>query len=182
MSVRTELVKETLVGRICDRVIPRLTEELPPAVAGALDEGLRSDDTPNPSALSATMTRAGYFTRVVEAELFEPARSEVPGLTDTLRDRLGEGSLWPSAAAAVARDLASREPLERPAPDDADAASWRVPGPGGHVRHYVARRLVAEHSPSSSTRPADEALHAPLKRDFMYGFLIRCCEEALPPS
>lgn len=99
-----------------------------------------------------TPERAGYLARLVETELFAAARSPLPGLTDDSRE-----------AEVIARELASREPLDRPAPDDPDAVSWRVPGPGGHVRHYVAVRLLGR---------------AELKRDFMYGFLMRCCEEA----
>jgi hypothetical protein len=84
-----------------------------------------------------------------------------------LRARMNDRSSWPQAAAAVARELASREPLERPQPGDPHAVTWRVPGPGGHVRHYVALRLTAGRRE--------------LKRDFVFGFLIRCCEEALSP-
>lgn len=131
MSVQSELVQQTIVETICERVRARSPDDL---------------------------VHGGYLARVVEAELFEPARAPMPGLAERLRS---------SPAEDVARELASREPLERPDPDDPDAASWRVPGPGGHVRHYVARRLAGDAAP------------AELKRDFMYGFLMRCCEEAV---
>ncbi|HEV3376582.1 MAG TPA: hypothetical protein VG126_04820, partial [Thermoleophilaceae bacterium] len=107
--------------------------------------------------------------RVVEAELFEPARSPAPGLADTLGERLAAGAERQAAVEAVARELAAQEPLERPDPSDAGAVTWRVPGPGGHVRHYVARRLIGPGDPG-------------LKRDFVYGFVVRCCEEALRSS
>lgn len=158
MSVRSDLVKETIVDRMCQGVAARIRSDLPAGVAGALDQ----------SEASAELARAGYFARLVETELFDAARSPMPGLADTLGSRLWDGALWPDAVRGIARDLASREPLERPAPDDADAVSWRVPGPGGHVRHYVALRLISDQPVA-------------LKRDFMYGFLIRCCEEAVPP-
>lgn len=150
--------------RICDRIVSRL-----PAAS------------PEPEC-SAIVARAGYLARVVERELFEPARAPMPGLAENLRKRLEEGSPWQEASTAVARELASGEPLERPAPDDPVAVSWRVPGPGGHVRHYVAQCLIAERLPIGHCRPTDEAGQAALKRDFMYGFMLRCCEEARPSS
>jgi hypothetical protein len=154
MSVRSDVVKETLVETVCQRVTVRLGETLPAAALTALG------DAPD-------VARMGYLARVVESELFQPARSSMPGLADMLRRRMSDRSSWPEAAAAVARELASREPLERPQPGDPDAVTWRVPGPGGHVRHYVALRLTAERRE--------------LKRKFVFGFLVRCCEEALSP-
>jgi hypothetical protein len=154
MSVRSDVVKETLVETVCQRVTVRLGETLPAAVLTALG------DAPD-------VGRMGYLVRVVESELFQPARSPMPGLADMLRGRMNDRASWPQAAAAVARELASREPLERPQPGDPDAVTWRVPGPGGHVRHYVAVRLTGEGRE--------------LKREFVFGFLIRCCEEALSP-
>jgi hypothetical protein len=152
MSVRADLVKETLVQTICDRVRERSAGEPPlPALL---------DGEPD-------LARMGYLARLVEAELFEPARSPMPGLADMLEERLAGGPNLPAAVEAVARDLASREPLDRPEPSDADAVTWRVPGPGGHVRHYVALRLAAGRTQ--------------LKREFVFGFVIRCCEEALSP-
>jgi hypothetical protein len=167
MSVRSEVVKETLVETICGRVLARLKDDPPPAVAGVLDG-------------APDVARMGYLARVVESELFQPARSPMPGLAESLRARLDGGSTWPEAAAAVARELAAREPLERPTPDDPDAVSWRVPGPGGHVRHYVARRLI-EGRDAVAERTAAPQRDAALKRDFVYGFLVRCCEEVLSP-
>jgi len=167
MSVRSELVKETIVQRICERIAAQLPGDPPAAVAGALDQGLRPDGQPGSPAPAATLARAGYYARVVETELFDAARSPLPGLAADLRAHVQQGSAWADAAAELARELASREPLERSDPGHADAVSWRVPGPGGHVRHYVARRLAGNSGAAA------------LKRDFMYGFLIRCCEEAL---
>lgn len=157
MSVRSELVKETLVDTICDRVRARMTQDVPPSVAVALDAA--------PASQSAA--RAGYFARITETELFEAAREPMPTLADELVASRGAASPWSETVIEIARTLAAREPLERPDPDDADAGSWRVPGPGGHVRHYVALRLVEDGEVA-------------LKRDFMYGFLVRCCEEITP--
>lgn len=178
MSVRSDLVKETLVDHICGEVAARLADDLPTAVAHALDAGLTDEAESDSRALSGTVARAGYFARRVETRLFEAARAPLPALADGVRARVEDGSAWPDAVAEVARGLAVREPLERAAPDDPDAISWRVPGPGGHVRHYVALRLIAHCRPPSAFRPADATARPVLKRDFMYGFLVRCCEEA----
>ena len=178
MAVRSALVKETLVERICDRVVARLEDELPAGVAGALDHGPRCDREAEPTA-SQNVAHAGYLARAVETELFSAARAPMPGLAESLRPSLNRGCGWADAAAELAHRLASREPLERPAPGDPDAASWRAPGPGGHVRHYTAERLIAERLPLGALRPADDIARAALKRDFIYGFLIRCCEEAV---
>jgi hypothetical protein len=155
MSVRSALVRETLVPTICERIRARLPGDLSEQAAEMLER-------------RPELARMGYIARVVESELFEPARSPMPGLRDLVSERLSRGAAWPEAVTTVAHELASLEPLDRPEPGDEDAVSWRVPGPGGHVRHYVALRLIGERE-------------AALKRDFMYGFLVRCCEEALSP-
>jgi hypothetical protein len=57
--------------------------------------------------------------------------------------------------------------------------TWRIPGPGGHVRHYIALAaiddLVASTDATSGTAPADPTR---LKRCWLYGFFLRDCEEA----
>jgi hypothetical protein len=90
----------------------------------------------------------GYHARVVEWESFEPSRAPIPWLQEILGNR---------DAHAVAGELADAEPQERPDPASA-VASWRIPGPGGHVRHYVAR-LSGD------------------KTAWMRGYFLRCCEE-----
>ena len=137
ISVRAELVKDVLVGRIAERARERAGDQRDPA-------------------------RLGYEMRIVEGELFDPARQAAGWLTEELRRRTEDGADPRAAIEALGRELAAAEPEGRPAPDDEQASSWRVPGPGGHVRHYVAEQLA----------PAE-------KRSFMYGFFLRCCEEAL---
>jgi hypothetical protein len=156
MSVRSELVRETMVDTICERALARADESVPAPVASALR-----------GAAHPELARAGYFARTVETELFEPARQPTPGLAKELREHLAGGSTWPSGVSRLASTASNREPLERPDPDDHDAFSWRVPGPGGHVRHYVALRLIGSGEPA-------------LKRDVIYGFAVRCCEEVAP--
>ena len=166
ISVRTELVKEVLVGRIAERAAA-LEHRVSPEAETWLEAGLHPEEGPDPVAEACA--RAGYATRLAELELFEPARGPASWLADALGERVAAGEEWPSAAAAVSRELALQEPLERPDPDDERAVSWRLPGPGGHVRHYVAVRALAKRNAA-----------AELKRDFVYGLLLRCCEEVRP--
>jgi len=83
-------------------------------------------------------------------------------------------------------ELAAEEPLPKPNPDDERATSWKVPGPGGHVRHYVVAAAIADalsgdhNGQGGLPGQVDDA--AALKRCWMSGFLGRCCEEAVPPA
>jgi len=155
MSVRSEVVRDTIVKTICERARGRVDDPLPPLVMAALD-----------AADHADLARAGYHARVVETELFEPARRPLPGLAEKFFGVAEDA--WPDTVADVAGGLADREPSARPEPDDPDAISWLVPGPGGHVRHYVAVELSGSAGSEG-------------KRDVIYGLLVRCCAEILPP-
>ena len=150
ISVKTQVVLEALVGAIAEEVGRRIAEPLgadtEAALAVAGDESRRA------------LARGGYHARAVELERFEPARGEMPWLR-------GDGR----PAGAVAAELAAREPVERPDPDDDRAVTWKVPGPGGHVRHYLALRAAAEHP----GLPLGDA-----KRAWVTGFLVRCLEQA----
>jgi len=165
MSVRSELVRVTMVETIRARTLARVGEPLPVPVADVLDSARRPD-----------LARAGYFTRVVETELFAPAREPSAWIAQRLRSiaepdalrRLAEaGSPWPPVVRELAAGLAEREPTERPDPENADAVTWRIPGPGGHVRHYVALELIGDGG--------DPAL----KREVVHGLVVRCLEEAI---
>jgi hypothetical protein len=136
ISVRTDVVLETLVGSIADAAAARTEEPLDPRVEAALAA------TPDPR-----LARLGYLARSVEVERFEPARAAMPWLQGVGFERAAE--------------LAAAEPRERPDPDDERAVSWKVPGPGGHVRHYVAARAGGE------------------KRVWLTGFLIHCIGESV---
>jgi hypothetical protein len=142
MSVDSRLVKDVLVRELLRR-----------AEAHARDGAGEALDDP--------LAVIGYCARLAEAELFEPARLPIPGLSEELAER---------AAPELSRELAEAEPPGRPDPGDG-APSWRVPGPGGHVRHYVAMQAAEERSPDADS--------AESKRAFMYGFFLRCCEEAV---
>lgn len=180
MRVDTRLVREQLVGRILDRAlerVDRLGERAATDLAGALARV--SDERAEPSSPEAIeftdrLARLGYACREAEAELFEAAR--VP--SDWLAERMHDGSPLELAA-----ELARSEP--EPRPDPGEAPSWRVPGPGGHVRHYLvadgAARLAAT-GPDGEPRLPNGLSALELKRCWMLGFFLRCCEETAPRS
>jgi hypothetical protein len=163
ISVRTQVVLDTLVGSLADAISQRLAEPL----AAPVEDALASAG----DARGRRLARAGYLARALELERFEAARAPVLWLTARLQDALAGGAEWSTAAAAVAAELAAREPDERPDPRDERAASWKVPGPGGHVRHYLALRAAG------GDRPDPDA-----KRAWLTGFFLHCCEEAVPPE
>lgn len=156
ISVRTRVVLDTLVGSITETVLARLDEPLPPAVETDLAA----------TAGDARLVRMGYLARAVEVERFERAREQMPWLADRLA-RAGE------AVPALAAELAEGEPVGRPEPGDAGAVTWTVPGPGGHVRHYLA---------AQAADAGGERLTAAAKRSWVTGFLIHCIGEAAPET
>jgi len=158
MAVRTALVKQVLVVRIADAAQER-------AAAVELLDGFDSADG---SEAALALARAGYAARMVERELFEPARRPMAGLHERVHEAAERLQDRRAAVTEVSRSLAAAEPPGRPDPADG-VASWRVPGPGGHVRHYVALDLVDRLS-NVADAPAR-------KRDVMFGFFLRCCEE-----
>jgi hypothetical protein len=153
MSVRPELVAEFLVDGLHRAAAEVEAPSLPAGELATLAE-------PDEEAAATILARDGYRARVAEWNRFERAREPVPWLDDALRER---------AADDLCAELARREPAGKPAPDDPDAVTWRIPGPGGHVRHMLFVRAHAEQP----ALPAEDA-----KRCWTYGFLARCCEEA----
>ena len=165
MAVKVELVKEFLLDRIRDRVLERVDEELPTGTREALT---RVSDLLG-AAVPERLAREGYLTRVVEVEMFEPARRPIPWLAERVQIAGARG------LADVAAELAREEPEAKPPPGPDAPASWRIPGPGGHVRHFLALMSAA-----ALAREAREAVdEVALKRAWMFGFYVRCCEEAL---
>jgi hypothetical protein len=170
IKVQSRVVKEVLVERLAALASEREGDSITAAAAPLLDMG----PEPQPAdALAAALARNGYASRIAESELLEPARTPAVWLGELVAGRIGEGQDWPAAVAATSRELADTEPLDRPEPGDDSAVTWRVPGPGGHVRHYVAMHVIAERAPTGRANRA-------YKRDFLYGFMVRCCEEAVP--
>ena len=181
MAVRTELVKEFLVGALLDR----MTESYPgnpsdwadAALDGVLEQVVgreRAAALPAEVATSARrLARMGYLGRVAETERFDAARARVPELEVRLRE---------APAEVVSGELARSEPLEKPAPDAERWTSWRVPGPGGHVRHFLAVESILAAfpaGPDGRPRLPQGLTQRELKQCWLYGFYVRCCEESL---
>jgi len=182
VPVQTQVVLQTLVEHIFAVVEERRTDAPPPATVAEILESADLDvnDGGDPT-LDGGLRHAGYLTRVLEAELFEPAQQPAEWLTEELQERFENTGSWPDAVADLSAALAHAEPTDKPDPKDPDAASWRIPGPGGHVRHFVARRAIEVHlKEGESYHSVGDPTH--LKRPWIYGFFVRACEEALPPD
>ena len=182
VPVQTQVVLQTLVEHMFAVVEERRTDAPPPTAVADILNGpdLDVNDGGDPS-LDGGLRHAGYLTRVLEAELFEPAQQPAEWLTDSLKERFETTDSWGDTIAEVSAELARAEPVEKPDPKDPDAFSWRIPGPGGHVRHFVARRAIETHlQEGESYYSVGDPAH--LKRPWIYGFFVRACEEALPPE
>jgi hypothetical protein len=169
MRVSTELVLEQLVSRVLGRALQLRSDDLPPEAKAVLEDG------PEPIQLA----RLGYASRVAETELFEPARQPIDWLAEAIDARIDADGDRATAIASVCRDLAAEEPDEKPEPGQ---GSWRVPGPGGHVRHFLALAAADEvtQGGSNGEPPIQRELSTgEAKRCFLYGFYARCCEETL---
>jgi hypothetical protein len=185
MSVKTDLVKEFLVGRIQSTVAERhphaLRAEIEAALARAADEVSGDQAGSVDEALAASVARAGYLARVVETELFEPARQPSTALEGPFKRPGDEGDDLEAIASASAQ-LANAEPAERPKPDDPHAMTWRIPGPGGHVRHYLALDAIQWLAGNNAVGAGNKGACVELKRCWLYGFFLRACEEIATPE
>jgi hypothetical protein len=165
MRVRTDVVLDQLVSKVLGRALELRSAGLPS------DAGELLAEAPEPRELA----ELGYASRLAETEMFEPARAPMPWLEELVDDR-SDGP--PRAVIEVSRELAREEPDEKPEPGQ---GSWRVPGPGGHVRHYLALAAADEavHGDSNGKPLATRELSVgEAKRCFLFGFYARCCEEA----
>ena len=142
MAVRTDVVIDVLVRSLHDEAVTRAAAGRPPAIGGP----------------HAEIASIGWFARVAETARFAPAREPMPWLAERLAGR---------DAGDVAAELAAGEPLERPDPGHPTSSSWLVPGPGGHVRHYLALLAAGD----------GDGERLPRKRAWMHGFYLRCCAE-----
>ena len=163
ISVRTRVVLDTLVASITEAAAERKDLPLDAPVDAALAR-IRGDPM---------LVRMGSLARVLEIERFERARRPMPWLAEQFARCRVDGTSWQDAAAELATRLADAEPSGRPEPDDDAAVSWRVPGPGGHVRYYLASRAAGE----GPTRLPETA-----RRSWLAGFLVHCISEAVPPD
>jgi hypothetical protein len=173
IAVRTDVAASQLIAGLLEELLDRESSGPPGSdFEGTLERVAGADRAERAGRelrqLAARLGRAGYLARVLETERFQAARGSLPDIRAALRERTPE---------ELSRQLAIDEPAERPDPDDVRAASWRIPGPGGHVRHYLAvvtaRRLVRGIGVRDGIADPAE-----LKRCWLYGFFVRCCEEA----
>jgi len=177
--VDTRLVLETLVEKVHDLVVDRMSEEPPEEILPVLDSKEQLVVATKYPAVDRGLRRAGYLTRVIEVEIFEPAQSIADWIPKKLEERFAKTEDWSEAIVSICAEIARAEPLEKSDPDDEDAWSWRVPGPGGHVRHYLSRRAIGDELQKDPEQgPVDNP--AELKQPWVYGFFVRACEEALP--
>lgn len=109
-------------------------------------------------AADVRIAKLGFLAREIELERFAVARAPVLWLVERVISHPGD------SLAELSLALSEQEPLAKTAPADG-APSWRIPGPGGHVRHFLALRAVG-------TGPRE------LQRAWMFGFFLRCCEDA----
>src|SRR5919199_144395 len=181
MSVASGLVRQTLVEHVFAEAEEQREKGPPPdAVAAVLETTDERFAIADEALLDVKLRQAGYAARIAEAEMFEAARQPAEWIAARVGERLEQAGSWAEAVRALSAELARSEPLGRPNPDDEAAMTWRVPGPGGHVRHYVARRTIEDFLQDRSR--ALDGDPAELKRPWLYGFFVRACEEALPPE
>jgi hypothetical protein len=159
-----------VVERLAAWIADHGADELPKPVA----EALGAVPFGGGGEVAATLARRGYLGRRAETGLFAAARPRTPGLRERLRRELEQSARWADAVAAVSAELARAEPGERPDPHAEGWTSWRVPGPGGHVRHYLALATAPQEAAGLD--------RAEVKRAWLYGLYVRCCEEILVPS
>lgn len=178
VAVDAGLVAKTIVDAMCNAISER-PAPAPPGAAGAALEDLKLEFVSKTEGrVEMELRRSGYLARDAELELFDPARQPAAWLAPRLLEQHAAGGDWTATIMSVCAELARAEPVGKPHPDDPAATTWRIPGPGGHVRHYVARRSIEEHL-QGRDRPFDGD-PADLKIPWMYGFLVRACEEVVP--
>jgi hypothetical protein len=179
MSVKTDLVKEFLVAQIQGAVEERQSRQLPVEIEAALSNVSRRGLGAGVDVrLAVALARAGYITRAVETVMFEPARAPSTEIAELLTEANGTGDAT-QLASTISTSLATSEPIERPSPDDDRAMTWRIPGPGGHVRHYVAIAAIDSLAGGAAMDHGRARDPAALKRCWLYGFFLRSCEEVL---
>jgi len=177
VAVDSGLIAQTLVEAVFARAQQLDAPAPPDPVGAALADADLALVSREEAPVEREMRHAGYLARVVEAELFDPAKQPAAWLEPLVRESLGDGADQSAALVALCGDLARAEPAGKPAPDDPAATTWRVPGPGGHVRHYVARRTIEDRLQGRDRPFAGDP--ADLKIPWVYGFLLRACEEVL---
>ena len=178
VAVDAGLVGKTIVEAVYTRVSARPAPTPTGPIGDALEDLPLSLVSKEEGAVEMKLRRAGYLAREVEIELFDPAKEPAAWLATRLRERYAIDGDWAAAVTSLCAELARAEPVGKPHPDDPAATTWKVPGPGGHVRHYVARRSIEEHL-QGRDRPFDGD-PADLKIPWAYGLFVHACGEVLP--
>ena len=179
-QVDSALVRDTMVEAIHEKVEALRGDGPPESILPVLEaEGPTTGC--EDAKLDKGLRHAGYFARVVETEMFEPARRPIEWVPEMLKERLAATGDWARAVTEACTDIANSEPLGKPSHDDERARTWRIPGPGGHVRHYASSRAIGEELGRISAI-AEIGDPSELKRLWLYGFFVRACEEAMPPE
>ena len=179
-QVDSALVRDTMVEAIHEKV-EALRGDAPPESILPVLEAEGPTTGCEDAKLDKGLRHAGYFARVVETEMFEPARRPIEWVPEMLKERLAATGDWARAVTEACTDIANSEPLGKPSHDDERARTWRIPGPGGHVRHYASSRAIGEELGRISAI-AEIGDPSELKRLWLYGFFVRACEEAMPPE
>jgi hypothetical protein len=181
MAVHPELVREHLVAPLHARAMSLMKELSPEALEQGWEEARRAlapevGRNEDADRLARSLARAGYAAREAELERFEPARGEVDWLLDEISARIDRGQDPAVARRSVCVERALTEPDARPSPESG-AASWRVPGPGAHVRHLLALDAADELAPKGERPPSGVDRPRDVKRCWLYGFLMRTAAE-----
>ena len=182
MAVKQELVREQLVAPLLARATELVEGPDPPALDAGWTQARqalapevgRNDDA---DRLARSLARAGYAAREAELEMFERAREGAGWLGEEISKREGDGEDADEARREICVGLAISEPSERPSPESG-VASWRLPGPGGHVRHLVAVAAADQLLSGSGEPPVGLTRRRDVKRCWLYGLLMRAAEES----
>ncbi len=180
MAVQQELVREHLVAPLHARAMALMKELDAEALERGWEEARRalapevgSDE--EGKRLARDLARAGYAAREAELEMLEPARAGAGWLAEQITARVENGEDGAAARRSACIELALTEPDERASPSSG-AASWRVPGPGGHVRHLLALDAADELVGEGGGPPRGLDRRRDVKRCWLYGFLVRAAE------
>jgi len=104
--VDTRLVLETLVEKVHDLVVDRMSEEPPEEILPVLDSKEQLVVATKYPAVDRGLRRAGYLTRVIEVEIFEPAQSIADWIPKKLEERVAKTDDWSEAIVSICTEIA----------------------------------------------------------------------------
>ncbi len=147
--------------------------------AGRGSRGKHTKPAVSPNLLGAAFTaiHMGYLSRVAETQVLESAAEPSAWVSDLLATRAAAPIPY-KVLVDMAGELAAAEPDDSPGPGD-DAPTVRIAGADSEMRHGLATEAASEccaRDPDCASGGAD-ALDE-LKRCWMLGFFLRCCEQS----